>query len=90
MPSFKALAVKINQFFRTSTSSERFGKKKYRNSVNFFYSVQSLTFKTFMKPRNRFQGIISAILCSLEGRYDNPIPTRFLASIDCLKIPAQC
>ncbi len=23
------------------------------------------------------------------GRYGNPIPTRFLAPIDCLKIPAQ-
>jgi hypothetical protein len=30
----------------------------------------------------------SASLCSLAGRYDNPIPTRFLASIDCTKIPA--
>jgi hypothetical protein len=30
----------------------------------------------------------SASLCSL-GRYNNPIPPRFLASIDCLKIPAQ-
>jgi hypothetical protein len=30
----------------------------------------------------------SASLCSLAGRYDNPIPTRFLAHIDCLKIPA--
>ncbi len=37
---------------------------------------------------NRFQGINSASLCSLAGRYDNPIPTRFLAPIDCLKIPA--
>jgi hypothetical protein len=44
---------------------------------------------TFKEPRNRFQGINSAILCSLEGRYDNPIPTRFLAPKDCLKIPAQ-
>jgi hypothetical protein len=26
---------------------------------------------------------------SLAGRYDNPISTRFLALIDCLKIPAQ-
>jgi hypothetical protein len=26
---------------------------------------------------------------SLVGRYDNPIPTRSLAPIDCLKIPAQ-
>jgi hypothetical protein len=23
------------------------------------------------------------------GQYDNPIPTQFLAPIDCLKIPAQ-
>ncbi len=25
----------------------------------------------------------------MPGRYDNPIPTRFLAPIDSLKIPAQ-
>jgi hypothetical protein len=31
----------------------------------------------------------SASLCSLAGRYDNPNPPRFLARIDCLKIPAQ-
>jgi len=30
----------------------------------------------------------SASLCSLAGRYDNPIPTRCLAHIDVLKIPA--
>jgi hypothetical protein len=36
---------------------------------------------------NRFQRIDSASLCSLAGRYDNPIPTRFLALIDCLTIP---
>ncbi len=34
--------------------------------------------------RNRFQGIYFA---SLTVRYDNPIPTRFLAPIDCLKFP---
>jgi hypothetical protein len=34
-------------------------------------------------PRNKFRQ-----LCSLAGRYDNPIPTRFLALIDFLKIPA--
>jgi hypothetical protein len=34
--------------------------------------------------------IDSASLCSLvAGQYDNPIPTRFLALIDCYKIPAQ-
>ncbi len=38
--------------------------------------------------RNRFQGIDSASLCSMAGWYDNPTPTRFLAPMDCLKIPA--
>jgi hypothetical protein len=41
-----------------------------------------------MEPRNRFQGMNSVSLCSLAGRYDNPIPTQFLVPIDCLKIPA--
>jgi hypothetical protein len=50
---------------------------------------QSPNFETFKELRNRFKGINSASLCSLAGRYDNPIPTRFLAPIDCLKIPAQ-
>jgi hypothetical protein len=45
-------------------------------------------FFNFLKePKNLFQGTNSARLCSLAGRYDNPIPTRFLAPIDCLKIP---
>ncbi len=39
--------------------------------------------------RNRFQGMNSAGLCSLAGRYDNPIPTQFLVPKDSLKIPAQ-
>jgi hypothetical protein len=30
----------------------------------------------------------SASLCSPAGRYDNPIPPRYLAPIDFLKIPA--
>ncbi len=51
--------------------------------------VLSWYFKTFMEPRNRCQGINSASLCSLAGRYDNPIPTRCLAPIDFLKIPAR-
>jgi hypothetical protein len=42
-----------------------------------------------MEPRNRFQGMNSASLCSLAGMYGNPIPTRFLAPIERLKIPAQ-
>ncbi len=45
-------------------------------------------FKTFRDPRNRFQGIDTASLCRLTDRYDNSIPTRFLAPIDCSKIQA--
>jgi hypothetical protein len=41
-----------------------------------------------MEPRNRFKGTISASLCRLAGRYDNPISSQFLALIECLKIPA--
>ncbi len=51
-------------------------------------SQQSPYFKTFMDPSNRFQEMKSASLCSLAGRYDNPIPPRFLAPIDSLKVPA--
>ena len=41
-----------------------------------------------MSPRID-QGINSASLCSLAGRYDNTIPTRFLAPTDCLKVTAH-
>jgi hypothetical protein len=47
----------------------------------------SCYFWTCMGPRNRFQGMNSASLCSLAGRYNNPIPTPCLAPIDFLKIP---
>jgi hypothetical protein len=42
----------------------------------------------FMWPLYWFQGMNSASLCSLAGRYENPIPPRCLAPIDFLKIPA--
>ncbi len=51
--------------------------------------VLSLYFQTFMEPRNRFQGMNSSSLCSLAGRYDNPILTWFLAPIDFLKISSS-
>ncbi len=41
-----------------------------------------------MEPSNRFQGMNKASLCSLAGRYDNPIPPRFIAPKDSSKIPA--
>jgi hypothetical protein len=57
--------------------------------INMHIESQSPYFEMFMEPRNRFKGMNSASLCSLAARYDNPIPTRFLAPIDCLKITAQ-
>jgi hypothetical protein len=51
--------------------------------------VQRRFLKTFKEPWNRFLRIYSASLYSLAVRYDTPIPTRFLAPIDCSKIPAQ-
>jgi hypothetical protein len=68
-------------------------------SMTCFYSTEPVfsTFKEVKEARNQFpgiyfqgidfQGIDSASLCRLAGRYDNPIPTRFLAPIDCSKIP---
>ncbi len=49
-------------------------------------ACQSPNFLTFKEPRNRFQGINSASQCILAGRYDNHIPTRFLAPIVFLKL----
>ncbi len=46
-------------------------------------------FETFKEPKNRFQGTNSARLWSLTGRYDKLIPARFLAPINCFKIPSQ-
>jgi hypothetical protein len=63
---------------------ERFLKSNLMRKPFF---AQRRYFFTFKEPRNRFQGVDSASLCSLAGRYDNLIPTRFLAPIDYSKIP---
>ncbi len=54
------------------------------------HTTEPVFLNVYGANRNRFQGMNSASLCSLAGRYDNPIPTRSLALIDCLKTPAQC
>ncbi len=51
-------------------------------SENFFLAIRP--YGRTLIPRNEFN---SASLCNLAGRYDNPIPPRFLAPIDSLKIP---
>jgi hypothetical protein len=47
--------------------------------------IQRPNFFTFKEPKEPNP----PGLRSLAGRYDNPIPTRFLAPIGCLKIPAH-
>jgi hypothetical protein len=65
--------------------------KQFHLFIHFrlIFRFQSTNFETFKEPKNLFQGTDSARLCSLAGRYDHPIASRFLAPIDCLKIQAQ-
>ncbi len=42
---------------------------------NIGHEVRARFFKFYMEPKNRFHGINSVSLCSLAGRYDNPIPS---------------
>ncbi len=46
--------------------------------LKFYGAQESILRKEFRQP-----------IGSLAGRYNNPIPPRYLALIDCLKIPAQ-
>jgi hypothetical protein len=46
-------------------------------------------FKLIRSPGIDSKESIPTSLCSLAGRNDTAIPTRFLAPIECSKIPAQ-
>ncbi len=46
-------------------------------------------FKNVYGVPELIQGMNFTSLCSSAGQYDNPIPPRFLAPIEFLKIPAQ-
>jgi hypothetical protein len=80
---FVLSAYEIGDYFYTSVST-------VSTLQNYFKGIRGpcKNFFVFPRPRSRFQGMNSASLCSLAGRYDNPIPPRFLAPIDSLKIPA--
>ncbi len=82
---------------RLSTSIRRIPSGHF---LSFTYLSSTVVFKSFCdsrdgiikifkEPRDRFQGIDSASLCSLASLHDNPIPTLFLAHIDCYKIKFQ-
>jgi hypothetical protein len=58
------------------------GERNFNNT--FSETVQVIVKEySYQSPKNRFRQF-----CSLAGRYDNPIPTRLLAHIDCSKVPA--
>ncbi len=87
------MTIKKETFFEDRKQCWNFttiygGLETSRNSV-VVPAFQSPNVQTFKEPKNRSQGINFVSLCSLVGQYDNPIPTRFIAPIDCLKIPAQ-
>jgi hypothetical protein len=50
--------------------------------INFAYRLDS--WNRCLSVHKRLQ------IWALAGRYDNPIPTQFLAPVECLKIPAHC
>ncbi len=78
----------LGAYFRDSNSGVVFQYSMIYQTKGLSAPVLSMNFYTFKKPKNRLQGINSASLCSLAGRYDNPLPTRFLAPVDCLQSPA--
>ncbi len=66
------------------------GKKNILVNVTIVGSNEAWarSFKLVRNPRLDSKESIPPACVASWGRYDNPIPTRFLASIDCLKIPA--
>ncbi len=58
-------------------------------TILYVVCTSETVFLNFKEPRNRFQGIDADSLCSMAGRYDNPIQTRLLVPIDCSKISAR-
>jgi hypothetical protein len=73
LSAFRQLTNSILQFMDTG------------NFPVFAYVRRGGIFK-LLKPRNRFQRKYSAsLICSPAVRYDNSIPSRFLAPIDCSK-----
>jgi hypothetical protein len=59
---------------------------QFRGLINIFISTGS---EPVFLNLHGAQESIPRNECSLAGRYDNPIPPKFLAPIDFLKIPAQ-
>ena len=62
------------------------------NKLSQIWKNRARIFKLLRSPRIDAKEPVppGCVLCSLAGQYDNPISSRFLAPIDCLKIPALC
>ncbi len=83
----------IPKFFRQkcycSTLSLRNSQLKTGIDMSSMHVMWAKDYKGDIFKLLRSPGINSASLCSPLRRYDNPIPTRFLAFIDSYKILAQ-
>ncbi len=65
------------------------GRTSYRRSLQPSKENIVRIFKRLWSPGIDSKEWIRPAYVALAGRYDNPIPTRFLAPIDSLKIPSQ-
>jgi hypothetical protein len=59
-------------------------KNSCRSIIQTLEKTEPVFLNVYGAPES-IQGMNFASLCSLAGRYDNPIPPRFLAPIDFLK-----
>jgi hypothetical protein len=86
---FKNLKNKTNFFLQSC-----FRTLQCRYCVYIYVVVVALEslrrhFETFKDDRYRFQGIVSASLCSLAGRYETLfLLGSYIAPIDCSKVSA--
>jgi hypothetical protein len=54
----------------------------------YLYAAVFVTDGNFEGAQESIPRIDSASLCKIAGRYVSPFPNRFLAHIDCYKMPA--
>jgi hypothetical protein len=77
--------LSLSYFGAAQTENKEHKNWDFENSLR-VWTLKANSETEFFK--NRLQGTNSARLCSLAGKFGNPVPTRFLAPIDYLKIPA--
>ncbi len=78
MYTFVAVYKKIEKNIFPVEKERKKERKGHQIHQSAAQKSRARIFKLLRSPRILFQGINFSSLCSLAGRYDNPIPTRFL------------